>query len=127
MERTLAATKEYARMEEIFSQIDGMELRSRHGGNFHFPVYMTEKMENTDIDALELSVRSYNCLKRAGIFTIGDLCSKVQGSADLRKIRNCGAKSVAEIMDHLFSYQYGLIRPEEKNRYLKHVCEMNKR
>ena len=119
--------EDFARIKEIFSQIDEMDIHERHGGKFHFPIYMTESLEKTDIEALELSVRSYNCLKRAGIMTIGDLCEKVHGSEDLKRIRNCGKTSMAEIMDHLFAYQYSIIRPERKEKFLQQVLEMNLR
>lgn len=48
------------------------------------------------IDELELSVRSYNCLKRAGINTVEDLCSRTMD--DLMKVRNMGKKSLDEIL-----------------------------
>lgn len=118
-------TEDFSRIKEIFSAIDELDVHEKHGGKFHFPIYMTESLENTDIDALELSVRSYNCLKRAGIMTIGDLCSKVHGSEDLKSIRNCGKTSMAEIMDHLFAYQYAILKPERRGKYLAHVVEMN--
>ena len=46
------------------------------------------------IDELELSVRSYNCLKRAGINTVGELCAK--STEDMMKVRNLGRKSLEE-------------------------------
>jgi DNA-directed RNA polymerase alpha subunit len=61
----------------------------------------------------------------AGIMTIGDLCEKVQSSTDLKKIRNCGITSIAEIMDHLFAYQYHLLKPERRGKYLADVAERN--
>jgi DNA-directed RNA polymerase subunit alpha len=51
------------------------------------------------IDELELSVRSYNCLKRAGINTVGELCEK--SMEDLMKVRNMGRKSLDEILAKL--------------------------
>lgn len=56
---------------------------------------------NMNIDELELSVRSYNCLKRAGINTVGDLCNK--NLEDLSKVRNMGRKSIDEILGKLDS------------------------
>lgn len=55
-----------------------------------------ENWEDKSIDELELSVRSYNCLKRAGINTIGELCDRSE--EDMRKIRNLGRKSMEEII-----------------------------
>ena len=54
------------------------------------------------IDELELSVRSYNCLKRAGINTVEDLCAKTMD--DLMKVRNMGRKSLDEILNKLGKY-----------------------
>ena len=65
----------------------------------------TQDMEsdelNKSIDELELSVRSYNCLKRAGINTVEDLCAKSMD--DLMKVRNMGRKSLDEILNKLES------------------------
>ena len=115
----------YYRIKEIFSEIGEVDLHHRHGAQFRFPIYMTNKMENTDIEVLELGVRSYNCLKRAGISTIGDLCSRIHSSDELKSIRNCGKTSIAEIMDNLFSYQYSILPPERRGKYLVKVIEMN--
>ena len=54
---------------------------------------------NKSIDELELSVRSYNCLKRAGINTVEELCAKTMD--DLMKVRNMGRKSLDEILNKL--------------------------
>ena len=53
------------------------------------------------IEDLELSVRSYNCLKRAGITTVEDLANKSE--ADMMKVRNLGKKSLDEVINKLHS------------------------
>lgn len=53
------------------------------------------------IDDLELSVRSYNCLKRAGINTVSDLTSRSED--DMMKVRNLGRKSLDEVIEKLHS------------------------
>ncbi len=53
------------------------------------------------IDELELSVRSYNCLKRAGINTVRDLTNKSE--EDMMKVRNLGRKSLDEVIEKLHS------------------------
>ncbi len=58
-----------------------------------------EKVLEMNIDELELSVRSYNCLKRAGINTVEELCSKT--SEDMMKVRNLGRKSLDEVLTKL--------------------------
>jgi DNA-directed RNA polymerase subunit alpha len=61
---------------------------------------------DTPIEELDLSVRSYNCLKRQGVNTIGQLteCSE----ADLLNVRNFGAKSIEEVKDKLQAMGLGL-------------------
>lgn len=55
---------------------------------------------NTDLADLNLSVRSYNCLRRAGCNTLGDVIRIVdEGEESLRKIRNLGSRSQAEILE----------------------------
>ena len=44
-----------------------------------------------------------------------------------KNIRNCGAKSEREIMEHLFLYQYNILPPDDQNEYLKQVAELNKK
>lgn len=53
----------------------------------------------TSIDEINLTVRSYNCLKRAGISTVGDLVNKT--SLELKKIRNLGVSNQTEIINKL--------------------------
>lgn len=55
-----------------------------------------EKVLEMSIDELELSVRSYNCLKRAGINTVEELTNKT--SEDMMKVRNLGRKSLEEVL-----------------------------
>lgn len=57
--------------------------------------------EDKPIEDLELSVRSYNCLKRAGISTIGELTNKSE--EEMMKVRNLGKKSLKEVKDKLLS------------------------
>ena len=59
----------------------------------------TGKQFVMSIDELELSVRSYNCQKRAGINTVKDLCEKTQ--EDMMKVRNLGKKSLDEVLNKL--------------------------
>ena len=55
------------------------------------------KALETSIDDLDLSVRAYNCLKRAGILTLHDLVDKTE--TEMMKIRNLGKKSLKEVID----------------------------
>lgn len=70
-----------------------------------------EKVLEMNIDELELSVRSYNCLKRAGINTVEELCSKT--SEDMMKVRNLGRKSLEEVLAKLNELGLSLSPGEE--------------
>jgi DNA-directed RNA polymerase subunit alpha len=63
-------------------------------------------MDDILIEELELGVRSYNCLKRAGIQTVGDLVNKTEG--ELNAIPNFGKKSIDEVIETLHSRGLGL-------------------
>lgn len=58
-----------------------------------------EKVLEMTIEELDLSVRSYNCLKRAGINTVEDLTNKTE--EDMMKVRNLGRKSLEEVLQKL--------------------------
>ena len=60
-----------------------------------------EKVLETSIEELELSVRSFNCLKRAGIATVEDLTNRSE--SDMMKVRNLGKKSLDEVIAKLHS------------------------
>ena len=63
------------------------------------------------IEELDLSVRSFNCLKRAGINTVGDLVNKSED--DMMKVRNLGRKSLEEVMAKLDSLGFTLTKDED--------------
>jgi DNA-directed RNA polymerase subunit alpha len=63
-------------------------------------------MENFPIEELELGVRSYNCLKRVGIETIGDLVTKTE--SELAAIPNFGKKSIEEVKETLQAHGLSL-------------------
>ncbi len=70
-----------------------------------------EKVLEMPIEELELSVRSYNCLKRAGISTVEDLASKTQ--EDMMKVRNLGKKSLDEVTNKLIDLGLGFSSNED--------------
>ena len=65
------------------------------------------------IEELELSVRSFNCLKRAGINTVEDLVNK--SPEDMMKVRNLGKKSFDEVKSKLISLGCDLTPSEDSN------------
>lgn len=81
-------------------------------------IIMVEKVEdNKDkildmtIEELDMSVRSYNCLKRAGINTVQELTQRTE--EDMMKVRNLGRKSLEEVMEKLSELNLSLRSPEE--------------
>ncbi len=70
-----------------------------------------EKILEEPIENLELSVRSFNCLKRSGIATVGDLTNKTQ--ADMMKVKNLGKKSLDEVIEKLHELGFDLKEDEE--------------
>lgn len=70
-----------------------------------------EKVLDLTIDELDLSVRSFNCLKRAGINTVEDLINKSED--DMMKVRNLGRKSLEEVIAKLDSFGFTLKKGEE--------------
>jgi DNA-directed RNA polymerase subunit alpha len=72
---------------------------------------MKEKVLEMTIEELDLSVRSYNCLKRAGINTVEDLTNKTE--EDMMKVRNLGRKSLEEVLQKLSALELSLAPSEE--------------
>lgn len=70
-----------------------------------------EKVLEMTIEELDLSVRSFNCLKRAGINTVEDLINKSE--EDMMKVRNLGRKSLEEVVNKLASLGFSLQEEDE--------------
>jgi DNA-directed RNA polymerase subunit alpha len=91
--RQLAIFTDLERMEGFGENAQPLE------GSATADVQLAHGMENFPIEELELGVRSYNCLKRVGIETIGDLISKTE--QELAAIPNFGKKSIEEVRETL--------------------------
>ena len=87
---------------ESMSQIDILVSREEDS--------QTKVLEMT-IEDIDLSVRSYNCLKRAGINTVADLTKKSE--SDLAKVKNLGKRSLEEVIAKLVSFGLSLRNDEE--------------
>ena len=85
---------------ELFAEVDSMsnELGSLMEENVHDG---SGKAINMSIDDLDLTVRSYNCLKRAGISTVEELTQKSED--EMSRVRNLGKKSLKEVKEKLAS------------------------
>jgi DNA-directed RNA polymerase subunit alpha len=92
----------------IFTDIEKMEGFGEAAGTAEVPaeISLAHGMENFPIEELELGVRSYNCLKRVGIETIGDLVMKTE--QELAAIPNFGKKSIEEVRETLQTHGLNL-------------------
>src|SRR5437764_6976658 len=99
----------------IFTDLDRIEGFGEAAAVDGAPAEMplAHGMENFPIEELELGVRSYNCLKRVGIETIGDLVVKTE--AELAAIPNFGKKSVEEVKETLSAHGLTLRGDESGN------------
>jgi DNA-directed RNA polymerase subunit alpha len=93
----------------IFTDLERIEGFGETVGEAETEVPQAHGMENFPIEELELGVRSYNCLKRVGIETIGDLVSTTE--TELAAIPNFGKKSIEEVRETLEAH--GLTLREE--------------
>jgi DNA-directed RNA polymerase subunit alpha len=84
----------------IFTDVDKLDFPETAEAETEIP--QARGMENFPIEELELGVRSYNCLKRVGIETIGDLVSKSEN--ELAAIPNFGKKSIEEVKETLATH-----------------------
>jgi DNA-directed RNA polymerase subunit alpha len=94
----LAIFTDEDRIEELRGAMPGVLEPGAPGGPAAAP-RPTSGMDDILIEELELGVRSYNCLKRAGIQTVGDLVSKSE--SELAAIPNFGRKSIDEVVETL--------------------------
>ena len=90
----------------IFTDIDKIEGFGETAVEAAPEVSLAHGMENFPIEELELGVRSYNCLKRVGIETIGDLVMKSE--SELAAIPNFGKKSIEEVKETLGTHGLNL-------------------
>ena len=86
----------------IFTDIEKIEGFAEAATEAAAEPSLAHGMENFPIEELELGVRSYNCLKRVGIETIGDLVSKTE--TELGSIPNFGKKSIEEVKETLAAH-----------------------
>ena len=84
------------------------EILIRNRKMFHFKVMFTSEQMAQDIDVLDLRPRAYNCLKRYGYNTVGDVVNGVEtreeesSKRQLLKIRNLGRNTAEEILMKIF-------------------------
>ena len=84
-------------------------LYGTFGKSVKVSVPFSKKACDTEVDNIEFSVRAMNALKRAGLFTIGDIIDCITRE-ELSRIRNLGKKTVNEIQTRILSYGYERLR-----------------
>ncbi|MEG0693622.1 MAG: DNA-directed RNA polymerase subunit alpha C-terminal domain-containing protein, partial [Oscillospiraceae bacterium] len=90
---------------DLSDQATSVEIMVEKGEN------PQEKVLEMTIEELDLSVRSFNCLKRAGINTVEDLINKSED--EMMKVRNLGKKSLEEVIAKLKTLGFDLTAEEE--------------
>ena len=99
-------------------------LYGTFGKSVKVSVPFSKKACDTEVDNIEFSVRAMNALKRAGLFTIGDIIDCITRE-ELSRIRNLGKKTVNEIQTRILSYGYERLTENEKKRFFYEVVDHN--
>ena len=118
--------KNIKEMNEVIGRFYDAEVRAKKNSRIKFLLHLTPSMSEVSREALELSVRGYNCLKRARINTIGELAKAIELGAELNKIRGCGKSTIQEIMMRLFLFQYNKYGDKKRESYLLETLALNK-
>lgn len=101
----------------------GMKVISKD--KVYYPIYTGREFMESDLAALNMSVRSYNGLRRAGWKNVGELVDSIESEQDLARIRNLGKNSINEIMTKLVDYNKSLLTPGEMIVYRRKFNLLN--
>ena len=110
---------EYKKTEEVYTLFECAEkfglvfALTPFGKNIKVKIPMGKSFYEEEIEKLELSVRSYNALKRMSISKIADLSDFIEHN-DLKEVRNIGSKCVAEIKTKLLVRAYERLSDKDK-------------
>ena len=119
-------TREAARVLCASAESNGfLTTLSIFGKNLNVNVPVPEELAKLSLDGLNLSVRSYNCLRRAGLNTAGELVAYINEERPLAGIRNLGKKSQAEIKTRLLREAYERLNAAGKLSFWEYVAENN--
>ncbi len=99
-------------------------LRKYFGYNLKVEIGYSTTSIATSIDDINFSVRAHNALKRAGMFTIGDVIQAIQND-QLLKIRNLGKKSIAEIKTRILVFCFERLSAQEKETFWADLINLN--
>ena len=109
------------KIKDLMKGIEGVGVREKTTGKLNFRMHLTSTMREASLDVLE----SNNCLRRAGIHTVGTLVERIGEGLVLTSIRNLGKTSERDIMQCLFLYQYNSLPDTQKQKYLYEVLSIN--
>ena len=84
----------------------------------------SKRLCDTEVKDLDLSVRSYNALMRAGCHTVGQAITAINENT-LLQVRNLGVKSVAEIRKFILEYGYEQASERRKKEFLHNIVKLN--
>lgn len=110
-----AATNEFG-VAEVLDAVLGSSVK--------ISIALSQKTCDMGIDTLDFSVRANNAMKRAGLFTLGEV-AEIIASGELAKIRNLGKKTENEIKTRLLVYGYERLSDKEKKEFLADTLELN--
>ena len=99
-------------------------LQHYYGGNIRLARPFTKRAYAASIDELMFSVRSQNALKRAGLFTVGDVVQALEAN-ELDKIRNLGRKSIAEIKTRVTTFGFEALSGDGKRAFFRSLMAGN--
>ena len=121
--------EEYKVVEEIYQAIEihGLmeTIKKLFGVGTKIQLPFSESACKTEIEKLNLSVRSYNCLKRAGLDTVDKVVDAMQENK-LWNIRNLGKGSRAEIHVRIYEFGYNSLSERGRRNFAKMLLELNK-
>lgn len=95
------------------------------GNGLKFKIPYSKSFCNKSIDELDLSVRSQNGLKRAGVLTIDNLIETIMSEGGVASIRNLGKKSISEIKTTLLVCGYEQLNDKEKIAFWHNFLQEN--
>ena len=113
------------KIKDLMGGLEGACIKEKPTGRLNFRMYLTSAMREASLDTLELKERSNNCLRRAGIHTVGELVERIASGLALTSIRNLGKTSERDIMQCLFLYQYNSLSESQKEKYLYEIIRIN--
>jgi DNA-directed RNA polymerase alpha subunit len=94
------------------------------GKEINVSIAFSQRACDTSIDELDFSVRASNALKRASVFTIGEIIDLI-ANEDLTRIRNLGRKTVNEIKTRILMYGYDQLTTPEKMQFFYDITQKN--